>query len=491
MAIVFRNATWSAAVTAVRAACGLANALLAVRILGAQNYGYVATSLSLFVIYVALNSSIFTVLVSKLISADASDEQATRSALQGGAALLAAASVFLLVAVTLALRELAPQIILVRTPDDGLRDEFDGVIPALGILTAFQIVGAYNAAIVESAGRLDAAMKAQVIGPVTVLALLAALLAIGVRATPTEYVAVLGIGALADLFILRLVKARVASRSVSIRLSREHVEGLVKLVRSGGPLQAASLMNFFLEPLNKMLLNYFSGPLAVTVYDLAMKVIWGIQSMFNGGMRVFLHLAAQDGAAVPKVFSRVLDLIGRPVVAIHTLSALFLTWMAHYWVEISPGDLMVFFSIATVSNVGMILVTPLYLSLIGRGEYGFIFRAHLILAITNLGVSLALVPRMGLLGAGVGLLCASCYNLVAIYRKYREVLGVDGGTFVSVSESAKRYAVVTSLFLVTVLHGAADEPDVYVSISILIVLAAIMVREPFVSLLLERSGLRK
>ena len=68
MATLFRNAGWSGMAAAFRAASGLFNALLAVRLLGVENYGHIATILSLFVLYLSLNSSIFTALVVKLMS---------------------------------------------------------------------------------------------------------------------------------------------------------------------------------------------------------------------------------------------------------------------------------------------------------------------------------------------------------------------------------------------------------------------------------------
>lgn len=77
MATLFRNATWSGAAAAFRAASGLINALLAIRLLGVENYGHVATALSLFVLYLSLNSTVFTVLVQSMFVANITQARLT------------------------------------------------------------------------------------------------------------------------------------------------------------------------------------------------------------------------------------------------------------------------------------------------------------------------------------------------------------------------------------------------------------------------------
>ena len=488
MATHFRNASWSGAAVAFRAATGLINALLAIRLLGVVDYGHVATALSLFVLYFSLNSSVFTVLVAKLMALRAVDAGEDRSVMLAAATIFSVASIALLVIVTLLLREWAPRFISMGTPGDALDAEIQRVILLMGVLTAIQIVVALHSAIIESAGRLDLAMKWQLIGPAVVLTALSLSFFARLPLTASGYVVALCAGALTDLCLLWFVRRKVMPFSLPFWPSRKRLDGLAHLLKSGGVLQAASLMNMFLEPLNKLLLNHFVGAPAVTIYDLAMKVIWGIQHLFSAAMRVFLHLGSQDEEAVGRTFSRVITLIGVPVVILHTIGALFLSWAAHHWMAIDATQLMAFFAIATVSNLGMIYITPLYISLIGRGDLHFIFRSQTILAITNVVVSLTLIPYIGLVGAAFGLLSATIYNVVAIYVRCKD------GTFDGLSDTLRgrglRYALAVLLFAAAILLGVKGEESFIGLLGVLLGLAVIMVREPMVGALMERMGLR-
>ncbi len=483
MATLFRNAGWSGAAAGLRAASGLVNALLAIRLLGVVDYGHVATALSLFVLYLSLNSSIFTALVVKLMAPDAIGEK--HSVMLASSSIFSVISIVVLVLVTLLLREFVPQLMSIE-PGSVLDAEIRRVILLMGALTAIQIVVALHSALIESSGRLDLAMKWQLIGPTVVLTLLAVFFFAGMTVTASGYVAALCAGALTDLCLLWFVKRKVMPATLPYWPTRKRLEGLVHLLKSGGLLQATSLMGIFLEPLNKLLLNHFVGASAVTIYDLAMKVIWGIQYLFGAAMRVFLHLGSQNEEAVGPTFSRVIALVGVPVLIFHAVGALFLSWTAHHWLSIDATQLMIFFAMATLSNLGMIYITPLYISLIGRGELHFIFRCQAILAITNVVVTLALIPYIGLIGAAFGLLSATIYNVSAIYARCKAISDTFDGLGDILRGQRVRYAMTAVLFAAAILWGIKGGGSFAGLLVISLGLAAITVREPMVGTLLER-----
>lgn len=497
MTVLLRNATWSGAVTAVRAVSGLINALLAVRLLGVESYGHVATALSIFVLYLSLNSSVFTVLVSRVMALDGDDQpdggaaNAERTSLYAAAAAFATVSILLLTTTILALIALAPRWGLLGPSGDGFGGGVRTALFAMGFLTACQIVVAFQSAVIESVGRLDVAMKGQLGGPLTVLAILAVILVVDIHIESAHYVAVLCTGAILDLCLVSLIKCRVAPLSMRIRSGGRRWAPMTALVKSGGILQAASLMSVFLEPLNKVLLNYFSGPQAVTTYDLAMKIIWGIQSLFGAAMRVFLQLSGQKGPVIGRAYSRTIALVGVPVLAFHTVGAIFLSSVAHHWMAVDPMPLLTFFAVATLSNLGMIYITPLYVSLIGRGDMGFLLRSQTILASTNVAVSLALVPSFGLIGAAFGLLCATAYNVVAIYRRHSGISGAPEGIDATLIAISKRYALTIALFVAAIWIGLQDPDGPLLQLGLLGALGAIMMREPLVWMLVERVGRRR
>ncbi|MHB8915683.1 MAG: polysaccharide biosynthesis protein, partial [Thiobacillus sp.] len=237
-------------------------------------------------------------------------------------------------------------------------------------------------------------------------------------------------------------------------------------------------------------LNHFVGAAAVTIYDLAMKVIWGIQYLFSASMRVFLHMGSQDKDAIWPTFSRVIALIGIPVMILHVVGALFLSWVAHHWLMISARELMLFFAIATLSNLGMIYIMPLYISLIGRGDLLFIFRSQAILAMTNVVVTLALLPFMSLLGAAFGLLSATIYNVIAIYGRCKAYsITFERPEKVPIGRQIT-YAMTALLFGAAILLGIKGGDNFVGVLAVLLVLAAITVREPIVEILLIRAGLK-
>jgi O-antigen/teichoic acid export membrane protein len=293
----------------------------------------------------------------------------------------------------------------------------------MSALASFQLVSAFQLALIESAGRFDIAARSLLLGPLVVLSVLLVSLLWQIPFSALSYVSVLCIGALIDLGLAWLARRSLLQLGF-VGLPRSPVwKSLWDLLKSGSLLQATSLMNMFLEPFNKMLLSSFLGGAAVTVYDLCMKLIWGIQSLFSAAMRVFLHIASQDKQQLESSYLSAIRLIVVPAVLLHVLACLFLVALTRYWLPLDSSELVIFFAVATLSNIGMIVVTPLYNGLIGTDDMRFIFKTQAALAVTNVVLSLLLIPLLGVLGAAFGLLLATLYNATAILRKGRNLTG--------------------------------------------------------------------
>lgn len=473
----FRNASWGGFVAATKAGTGLISALLAVRLLGAEQFGLVATLLSLFVLFLSLISSAFTVLVVKLYSTGGENQQLEREVLTVAALRLCMSAVAFLAIV-------AAMINLVATLTSKVPESYLNLIPVMCLLTAIQIIVALNASVIEGAGRLDLAAKWQLTGPLLVLAGLSYFYIKGDVLLPEIYLFILCAAALIDMGMTWWTRRRLGLIFVSNSVG--HPIGVLKLLRSGGLLQLTSLLNLFLEPVNKSLLNHFSGSASVAVYDLTMKVVWGIQHLVGAAMRVFLHIGCQDRAAVGVAFAKVLALLCVPVLGMHVLGALFLSWLAHYWVEVDSSQLMIFFAVATLSNLGMIFVTPLYLSLIGANDLFFIFRSQALLALVNVLVSSAAIPMLGLIGAAFGLLVATLINAVSIYRRCK----VDLNVFVILNDPATyvrlRLIAVLSLLVFTVVWAVLGGAQPIVFGFVVVALAISMAAEPLVAKILMK-----
>ncbi len=468
----FKNATWSGIVTGFRALSGMVNALLAVRLVGVESYGHMAALLSVFVLYLSLNTSLYTTLVVKLMSPSVVRDPGGRAETLASMALVSAYAIALLFLTTGLIFWIAPSFLGFNV-HQGMGIAF----LMMGALIAVQILAAFQAAVIEASSRLDLAMSAQLFGPFVLLIMLGISYLLHLSLTAQGYVTMLCATASVDLCLLWFVR-RIRLRIVVLQAGASvSMARLKELLHSGSVLQATSLMNLFLEPLNKLLLNHFIGPVAVTTYDLAMKVIWGIQGLFGAAMRVFLHLADQDGETVGRTYTRVISLIVVPALIMHTVGAILLSWVAHRWVDIEASQLMLFYAIATLSNLGMIFITPLYTSLISRGDLKFVFKSQAILALSNTFISIVAIPFLGLIGAAMGLLTATIYNVSAIYFRHGRQVGRIAGMASTFKSVAARFIVTGTLFAVTLYLGARGELGTLWSLVLLIGLCALGITE--------------
>ena len=479
----FRNASWSGLAASIKAAAGLLSALLAIRLLGAGDYGHVATWLSLFVLYLSLNSSAFTMLVVRLMAAGSDGAPVDRAAATAAAVRFSLWSLALLAAATVLLSVLVFRLSLAG---GGPPEAFGTVILLMGLLTAIQIVVALQAAIIEGAGRLDLATKWQLVGPLVVVGALATSFVAGISFNADTYLALLCVGGVIDLTLLWNARGTLGlSLSLSAPLGGNS-SGVLQLLRSGGLLQATSLLNVFLEPVNKFLLNHFTGSASVAIYDLAMKVIWGIQHLVGAAMRVFLHIGSQDSSAVGRTFVKAITLLGVPVVVMHTAGTLFLFGVARYWMAIDGTQLMILFGVATISNLGMIFVTPLYLSLIGRHDLIFVFRVQALLAVVNVLASCVAIPLFGLVGAAIGLLVATGLNVVAIYLRCRIEAEVFSNPEVPLLRTKRRVVLAISLLVASIAWATTGGGQPLVLLAILAGLGAMMAGEPLISRMIDQ-----
>jgi len=473
----FHNATWSGIVAFFRAFSGILCTLLALRLLGTYQYGRVSMWLSFFIIYLSFISSVFTVLVVKLLSTTIEgNTQADPESFRRPATLLCCLSLVFLVPVTLVLSVYSEQSSSVRLLQTQV---FDYAILIIGALTGIQILVAFQSAIIEGAGRLDLATKYQLAGPFILLACLLYSYFWVVSFDLVNYLLLICAASVSDLVLISIVRRYLGLGLYSkAKIKASNFSETKKLLRSGGLLQATSLLGLFLEPLNKLLLNHFTGSGNVAIYDLSMKVVWGIQYLISSAMRVFVHIGSQDRPALGKLFAGAVNLLGVPVIVLHSLGAIFLYLVSVYWISIDIVPLMTFFVIATLSNLGMIFISPLYLSLIGANDFSFIFRIQAVLALVNTLVSILAIPFLGLIGAALGLLLATAINVQAIFKRCRNH-GVNYSDLVNlISNNKARFFLAIFLFGITIFLVIAETGHIIFLPLAILFFMGIMFREP-------------
>lgn len=379
-----------------------------------------------------------------------------------------------------------PNIILSKATNDNSYVTLRNVALILPIVLSFQIGSAYNSALLEGIGRLDLTMKCQLIGPVVIFIVLGSMFLTGINVSGVEYALALCLGALTDFYLIFTARKKVIEIGCKFEISRSRLSELAKLVKSGFMLQGSSIMSLFLDPLNKFILNHYTGASVVTNYDLAMKLIWGIQSLFGAAMRVFLQISAEGHEAVSRAFSKMISLIAVPVVIIHSVAAILLSFVVRFWLKIDIIPIMSFFAIATISNFEMIYITPIFISLIGNGRLQFIFRSQAIVAATNIVISFLLVPYFGLTGAAIGLLCASSYNMIAVYLYHDRNVGKIEGILRSIRSVGLRYIGSIFLFIGGILSSISNVSYFYISTILLICYIVVLAKEPIAINLLKK-----
>ena len=479
---LFKNASWSSLLIGIRAVTGLLSTLLAIRLLGPDQYGTIATYLSIFLIYLSLNSSFYTIVVIKLIASDRDKQQHVRCAVIAIATRFCIWSLLILCGVTLLLSLYVTQKTFIVFMQPKI---FDKVILLMGVLTAVQICAALQAAMIEGAGRLDLMAKCQLISPFVTLIMLSINLFIDNMVDARIYLIVLCVAGTIDLVLLWSIRRLLYLSLIFRSYECKDVVSAFQLLRSGSLLQATSMLNLFLEPANKILLNYFSGPVVVASYDLAMRVFWGIQHLVSAPMRVFLYIDQNDCAEVGRIFGNVIKLLSVTVIAIHIIAVIFLFFVARYQLMIHETQLVIFSTIATVSNFGMIFITPLYLNLIGNNDLKFIFRTQFVLVSINILMTAVAVPFFGLVGAAFGLLMATFINFILIYLRCHINASVYDDPEIQLSQFKIRVATMLTLLLITIIWAITGGKYTLVLFAVILYMIFILVREPLVSKLIN------
>lgn len=478
--MLFRNASWNVIFSAYRAGVGLLAALFAVRLLGAESYGNVAVIISIFALCHALASAVFMVLVPKLIAARNARKFCEWNSMCAGANLLALASIAFVFSFAVLVGYFADYF-----RDHGaLNDQFWNIVGssslAFALLAGLQIYSSLNSAMLEGAGRLDLAVKSQMLGPTIVLSGLLLLLMISLDFDISTYLAFLCLGSAIDALMVWIMRRVVVAERFSLMRCRDAIRCASDLLKSGSSVQFSAFMNIFLEPLNKLLLSQFSGASGVAAYDLAMKVIWGLQGLFGAAMRVFLHLRVQGGQVIAATYIRVIYLLAVPVVVGHLFGALLLSTFAHYGTPFDQWELMIFFGVATISNLCMIYITPLYVSLIADDDRSFLFVNQVRLTLANILASVSLIPVFGLLGAAIGLCVAALYNACAIYLRFQRRVGSLGDFWKVMHAIAWRYCISGALFISLLILGSREVLNVTLLILVSLATLILVLREPII-----------
>lgn len=485
---VFKNASWGGLAASVRLVFGLSTLFLSIRLVGAEDYGYLALMLAISAFCVALVNSVHTIAVTFAVE--------YRKSLNSEMQLLYLfRAVWMTTLISVALLGLLAVTLggeFVRTfvywgDDLTIQQNLGQLLDLVVVLASFQLLAGGSVAVIEGLGRFDLAARAQMIGPPTAFVLLV----VGFLMDGQVSVAYVGGCYLAGVLIEMVVVTSVRWRLGFTRALCPSIASLSlipELLRNGLLLQGASVLNVFFDPFNKFLLNYFVGAGSVTVYDIATKIVVGIRGLFSGAFRVFLQLADKLGSDGGEDYRKVLRYGIVPALLMHGFGGVLLSVLSNFWLGGEVKGLLSFYFLILPASLGIIFAAPLYAALIGIRDLSFIFRMHVNLAVLNLGASTLLIPLLGLHGAGVGLMLTTAYNAVAEYKRYLRRIGPIQGLVNVATELRTRFVLTALLCLAIPLVDrlvVSGVPLLATQSAILVGFSLLFLHEPLVRRMLD------
>lgn len=445
----------------LRSALGLAFALLAIRAVGAGSFGYFSLVWSFCTAFLFMFTGVNTVLVAGMVAsrgAGRDREWSTAGALVTGVAVAA------LVGTSAALWAAG-------TGEGELR----AALIVCPLLLACQLVTLYCCATLEGCGHVARAATLPLLGSLGATLYLVLSVATG-RPIPGlgTLLAVLLAAYAAEALLALVASAARWARRGALAWNAGTVRGLLV---GGFTTQAANVVGFLLDPWSKSVLALHLGSAPVAMFDLSMKVGWGLHAVFSAYSRLFLQIppSAQDRRLASLRRSAELTWVPAALVAAAGVSVL--PPALGEWLRVDPGMLAVGMALALATCALMTAASGAYVSLIGFHDHGFIFRNQMILGLANVVAAPLLVPAIGFAGAFAGGLAGTLVNLGLISRRLRHHMPAFDGLASLARPFAGRLAVALALFACAWL--AASRPASLATSAIVALAAlALLLREP-------------
>ena len=445
----------------LRAALGLAISLLAIRSIGAQAFGYYSLVWSFCTAFLFMYSGVNTIVVAKMVEARATGEERpwmTAGLLLSGVALLVVVAVAAAVAGT----ELA-------------RGPLRAAMVVCPLMLACQIVTLFCCATLDGRGLVARAALLPVLANFGAAAYLAVALAIG-RPLP-ELGALLGL-LLGAYAIEAAIAVAASARQWAGGLGLAWHRGTVKALLVGGiSTQAANMVGFLLDPWSKGVLAVSLGPAAVAIFDLSMKVGWGLHAVFSAYARLFLQIppSAQDRRLASLRLAA--ELTWTPAALTAAIGVSVLPPLLSAWLHVDQAPLAVGMAMALAACMLMTVASAAFISLIGFSDHGFIFRNQLILGLANVVAAPLLVPLIGFAGAFVGSLVGTLINVGLISRRLQHHMPAFDGLTSLARPFVGRLCLALAVFGAAWL-ASAHAASMWLPAALAVAAAALLLREP-------------
>jgi len=419
MSALIKNSFWGGLATVMNMIAGIVAILIGIRLIGSENFGYLTLLLSFTMLFLAVNKGMTTVLVSRLQESH-QQENGQAPELIGAGLLYTLLSALMLMTFVYYEGDVVVRALVYFGDDIFLENQIITVLYLLTAATLLELFSMLSASAIEGLGRFDLAAQYNMVYPVSLLTGMCWLMWSEGAPLLTMLASVYFLASLIRFFVAQYVWLKWIGfdglRPGDIVLGWGRLNDLS---RRGVKIQGAGVLTLFVDPLNKMLLNLFVGPAGVTHYDLAVRAATSVQNVFSQGFRSFMALPVhEEGGNSIRLYLKLLAPSLRIAILMYIIAGIsFVLIKGMGIVEISSQVIYLFWVIVP-SGLAIIAILPLYHILVRRGDLNYIFKLTALLAVCNVIFSILLIPMLGLIGAGVGIIVATLINCASVFHRY-------------------------------------------------------------------------
>ncbi len=459
--MALRFAPLLSATAFLRAILGLAFSLLAIRIVGAESFGYFSLVWAFAAAFLYMYTGINTVLVARIVETRVGSGD--RVWISAGFQLTLTVVAFIVV-VAAAAAALAPK--------------HSGLFLALMIAPfalACQIATMFGCAVLEGRGHITRATLLPNFGILCIVALLVASL---VTSWPvTDLSSLLAVVLLAYVLEMMIVLGAAWHVYANIDSRQWQFTVMKKLILGGVSTQAANIVSFLLDPWSKGVLALYLGPASVAVFDLSMKVGWGLNAVFSAYSRLFLQIPPSDQSRRIASLAQAANLTWVPLVLSGSIAISILPPLLGYWLRVDPITLAQGMTMAITACILMAAVSSAYISLISFNDHSFILRNQLILGLSNVLAAPVLVPLIGFTGAFLGTLVGTVVNVGLISTRLRQHMPAFSGLTGLARLICSRLALAIAVYVASCV-ASAWAPSALFSAALVLGATALLLHEP-------------
>lgn len=453
----------------VRAGLGLAFSVLAIRVVGAGPFGYYSLAWAFCVAFLYMYTGINTVLIAALV-----EKRTVKSSQEWMAAGL------VLTAVMVSLVAAVSAFVAAFASSSG---ELFLAMVVCPLMLACQIATMFCCALLEGRGHVARAVLLPLVGNCGIVLVLVTSLLAGWPVTGLASLLSVALAAFALEAAIAVGTALIQCAGMGKPIWRG---GTVKKLLLGGcSIQAANMVSFLLDPWSKSVLALCLGPASVAVFDLAMKVGWGLNFVFSAYSRLFLQIPPSDRERRIASLTQAADLTWAPLALVGAIAVSLLPPLMGAWLRVDQMLLAQGMAMAVAACLLMAAVSAAYISLIGFGDHAFIFRNQMILGIANVVTASLLVPIIGFPGAFLGSLAATIVNVALISKRLRYHMPGFSGLASLARPFVSRLTLAIILFAVACTASVRGS-SVEIVVAVACVAFVLLVREP-----LARATLKK